>query len=215
MEVVGEVLFPTFDENPFNEGVAFHPDMAVDMVQSEGSGRALVTFQPGIDRDRAVEIAEQVAPDSVNVYSYPSRPPDVANLAQVRWMPLALAAFLVVLALAAISHALVTAVRRRRRDLGIVRALGFRKGQVRAAVVVQAATLAVVGLVVGLPLGIVIGRTAWSVVASGLGVATTPRAPMLALLALVPLTMITAALVGLLPARSAARLRTAEALAAE
>ena len=85
----------------------------------------------------------------------------------------------------------------------------------RVAVVVQAATLAVVGLLVGMPLGLVIGRTAWSVVASGLGVATTPSAPVLALVALVPLTLVAAALVGLLPARSAARLRTAEALAAE
>jgi hypothetical protein len=215
VEVVGEVLFPTFDDNPFNEGVAFHPDLAVDVAESEGFGQAMVTFRPGIDRDRAVEIAEEVAPESVTVYAHPSRPPDVANLAQVRRIPLALAAFLVVLALAAVAHALVTAVRRRRRDIGIVRALGFRTGQVRGAVEVQAATLAVVGLLAGVPLGLVIGRTAWSLVASGLGVGTSPRVPAIALVALVPLTLVAAALAGLLPARSAARIRIAEALAAE
>ena len=36
VEVVGEVLFPTVDDNPFNEGVAVHPDLAVDVARVGG-----------------------------------------------------------------------------------------------------------------------------------------------------------------------------------
>jgi ABC-type lipoprotein release transport system permease subunit len=215
VEVVGEVLFPTFDDNPFNEGMAFHPDLAADVARSDGFGQAMVSFRPGVDLDEAEAIVEEVAPDSITVYARPSRPPDVANLAQVRRMPLALAAFLVVLAVAAVVHALVVAVRRRRRDLGVVRAIGFLRQQVRSSIVVQAVTLVVVGLLAGIPLGIVLGRTAWAVVANGMGVGASPDVPTAAVGAMVPIGVVLAALAAVLPARSAARLRTTEALSAE
>jgi predicted lysophospholipase L1 biosynthesis ABC-type transport system permease subunit len=215
VEVVGEVLFPTFDENPFNEGLAFHPDLAVDDAESAGFGQGMVRFEPGVSLERAVEIAEEVAPGSVTIYARPSRPPDIANLAQVRRMPMVLAAFLVLLALAAVAHALATAVRRRHRELGVMRALGFRRRQVAATVTVQSLTLVVVGLLVGMPLGIAAGRMAWTVLADGLGVAPAPSVPALSLVLLVLAAVALAVALAGLPARAAGRINAAEALRTE
>lgn len=213
--VVGEVLFPVFDENPFNAGVAFHPDLLGEVELSDGFGASLVRFAPGVTMAEGEAAVASVAPDSLSVYAYPSKPSDVGNLDQVRSIPLALAGFLVMIAVAAVGHALITSVRRRRRDIGIVRALGFRRRQVLATVAVQSTTLAVVGLLLGVPLGMVAGRAAWSVVAEGLGVATSPTVPVGILLALVPGALSAAAAMAMWPAQAAARVRAVEALRAE
>lgn len=215
VEVVGEVLFPVFDENPFNAGVAFHPDLLDDVELSDGFGASLVRFAPGVTMAEGEAAVASIAPDSLSIYAYPSKPSDVANLDQVRSIPLALAGFLVLIALAAVGHALITSVRRRRRDIGIVRSLGFRRRQVLATVAVQSATLVVVGLLLGVPLGMVAGRTAWSLVADGLGVATSPTVPVGVLLVLLPGALVAATAMAMWPAQAAARVRAAEALRTE
>jgi ABC-type lipoprotein release transport system permease subunit len=115
----------------------------------------------------------------------------------------------------AVGHALVTAVWRRRRDLALLKTLGFDRRQVRATIAWQATTLAVVGLLVGVPLGTVVGRLAWGVVASGLGVATDATVPALVVLVLAPAALIVANLIAVLPARAAARTRPALVLRSE
>lgn len=213
--VVGEVLFPVFDENPFNAGVAFHPDLLGEVARSDGFGASLVKFAPGVTMAEGEAAVAAVAPDSLSVYAYPSKPSDVANLDQVRSIPLALAGFLVLIAVAAVGHALITSVRRRRRDIGIVRSLGFRRRQVLTTVAVQSTTLVVVGLLLGIPLGMVAGRAAWSLVANELGVGTSPTVPVGILLVLVPGALIAAMAMAMWPAQAAARVRAAEALRAE
>jgi len=213
--VVGEVLFPVFDENPFNAGVAFHPDLLGEVEQSDGFGASMIGFQPEVSLEEGAQVIREVVPDSLSVYAYPSQPSDVANLDHVRSIPFALAAFLVVIAVAAVGHALITSVRRRRRDLGIVRSLGFQRRQVLATVAVQSSTLAVVGLLFGIPLGVMGGRAAWALVAGGLGVATTPTLPALALVVIGPAALVGAALTALGPAHAASRVHAAEALRTE
>jgi ABC-type lipoprotein release transport system permease subunit len=51
------------------------------------------------------------------------------------------------------THTLVTSVRRRWRDLAVLKTLGFTRGQVGATVAWQAITFAVVALAFGLPWG--------------------------------------------------------------
>ena len=60
--------------------------------------------------------------------------------------PLALVSLVALLGVSTIAHALATSVRRRRRDLAILKTLGFVSGQIRAAVVTQASTLALLSL---------------------------------------------------------------------
>ena len=77
---------------------------------------------------------------------------------------------LAVFGAATLVHLLVVSVSRRRHEIGLLKALGFVNAQVSAAIAWQATTLAVVGIVLGAPLGIVTGRAVWSVFANNLGV---------------------------------------------
>src|SRR6266540_3607297 len=74
---------------------------------------------------------------------------DVVNFGRIRNMPEILGAVLLLFAAATLVHTLVSAVRRRRRDLAILKTLGFVRGQVRRSVGVQATTLTVIALAIG------------------------------------------------------------------
>jgi ABC-type lipoprotein release transport system permease subunit len=122
----------------------------------------------------------------------------------VRAIPLALGLFLVLLAIAAVGHALASMVGRRRREIAILRSLGFTRGQVRASVAWQATTLAAVGVVLGIPLGILIGRLIWRLVAEATPVKYVP-----------PFAVLIANALAAWPARRAGRLQAAEILRTE
>jgi len=153
-------------------------------------------------------------PGSVSIYSRPRPPYDIANLGQLDVLPPFLAVFVAVLGLAALSHALVTAVRRRAPHLATLRALGMRPFQVRACIAWQATVVAATGLVLGLPLGLAIGRSSWSLIADRLGVANDALIPV-TLAIIVPAALAAANALAWLPGRRAARLRPAQVLRAE
>ena len=143
------------------------------------------------------------------------RPGDLENYARVRGTPLLLASLLAVMAFAALANTLVSSIRRRRRDLAILKTLGFFGRQVSATTAWQATTLAAAALLVGLPLGVAAGRVAWLAFARQLGVADDVRTPVLPILLAVPVTVLMANLVAALPALAAARTRPAAVLRTE
>jgi hypothetical protein len=141
-------------------------------------------------------------------------PPEVRELQGVSGLPLALASVLTLLAVLTIAHTLVTSVRRRRRDLAILKTVGFVGRQVRATVGWQATAIAAAGLVIGLPLGAAAGRWAWTLLAQGFAI--EPVAVISpALLLAVPAVLLLANAVAAIPARTAARTRPAVVLRAE
>ena len=99
----------------------------------------------------------------------------------------------------------------------MLKVLGFKRRQVRASVALQASILGGIGLVFGIPLGIVAGRAAWRIVADGLGVSApaTLTVPALWLVAGAAVTLALVNLVAVVPARSAARVDTARTLRSE
>ena len=101
-------------------------------------------------------------------------------------MPVVLSGLLVLLAVGTLAHTLVTATRRR-RDLAILKTLGFVRPQVRGTLAWQATTLAAVALLIGLPTGIAAGRWGWRIFAGQLGVLPDPEVPPLAIFIAVPL----------------------------
>lgn len=137
------------------------------------------------------------------------------ELDRVRTLPLALGAFLGVLGTAAVGHALVLAVRRRARDVAVLRAVGMTPAGARVIVLVQALALAAVGLVPGIPLGIAAGRSIWRVVADYVPLAYVDPAAWAFTGALVVVALVVAVLLAQLPARRAARTSIATTLAAE
>jgi predicted lysophospholipase L1 biosynthesis ABC-type transport system permease subunit len=118
-------------------------------------------------------------------------------------------------AAAALGHALITSIRRRRRDLSILKTLGFLRRQVSATVAWQATTVATIALVVGIPIGIAAGRWAWTLFARQLGVAAKPVAGWWAVLLAIPATWLVANVVAAIPGRAAARMQPAAALRSE
>jgi hypothetical protein len=61
-----------------------------------------------------------------------------------------------------VGHAtLIASVRRRRRELALLKTLGFTQRQLATTVAWQSSASAVVGIVVGIPLGIALGRWLW------------------------------------------------------
>ena len=141
-------------------------------------------------------------------------PPEVRELQGVNGLPLVLACALALLAVGTIAHTLVTSVRRRRRDLAVLQALGFVSRQVRATVAWQATAIAATGLVIGLPLGVAAGRWAWTLLARGFAIEPVPVISAFVLLS-VPAVLLMANLVAAVPARAAARTRPAVVLRAE
>ncbi|MDQ3146624.1 MAG: hypothetical protein M3R01_06765, partial [Actinomycetota bacterium] len=214
LEVVGRAAFPVLDERgAVARGAALTSEGVEPLLPPESiSLDVLVTWSEGVDQEAANRELEertgaQVIPAAV--------PADVSNLERVEALPRALAAFLAILAVLALAHTLLTAVRRRRRDLAVLRTFGFVRTQVSATVAWQAATSATLGLLVGIPLGVAAGRTAWGLVANGIGVVDAPGAPLLALTLVGLAALAIALLVAARPAREAMRIRPAVVLRTE
>ena len=81
--------------------------------------------------------------------------------------PAGVAAIVGSIAVLALANALVVAVRRRRRDLAVLRSMGFTRRQTAISVVVMALAIVAIGVLVGLPVGLAVGATLWRVTASG------------------------------------------------
>jgi ABC-type antimicrobial peptide transport system permease subunit len=106
-------------------------------------------------------------------------------------------------------------VRRRRRDLALLKTLGFTRRQVLGTVAWEASAFAAVALLIGLPLGVIAGRWAWSVFASAAGVSTAATVPLATVLLAIPATLLAANLIAAAPGWEAARLRPALVLRTE
>ncbi len=218
IRVVGLGLLPqtphfSFDQGAWltNEGFdGLTGGVSPDALHEE----VLVGLGGGLSADAAIaRLTGKVPPDAVIEPS--SLPQDVGYLRNVRSLPKALAAFLVLLGLGALGHVLVTAVRRRRHDLAVLRAIGFRPLQVAGCIVWQAVVVTVVALVIGIPLGIVAGRWAWRWVADSTPMLYVPPLAAAAVLLVIPGALVAANVLAAWPARRAARLRPADVLRAE
>jgi ABC-type lipoprotein release transport system permease subunit len=213
--IVGTTVFPRLaDPQPLADGAWFtQPGLAPVQQSSENFTRFVVArLAPGADR--AAIDAKLGQQRNIGVVEDSIRPVEISRLQQINWFPAVLAGLLALLALIAVAHALVTGTRRRRRDLALLKTLGFDRSQLRTTIACQATAIAVVGLVVGIPLGLLIGNTVWRVVANGLGVADVVAAPVLVLL-IIPVVVLLVNAVAYFPGRAAARTRPAVALRAE
>lgn len=81
----------------------------------------------------------------------------------------------VLLAGVAVTYAAATSVRRRRRDLAILRVIGMSAAQLRGVVRVQVLVLSVAGALLGTVGGFVVGRLIWSVVVTSLSFPFSPE----------------------------------------
>jgi hypothetical protein len=216
-EIVGQIVLPTIGSpQPLADGAAMTA-AGWAPLNSPGENETdflVVRADPGdpAAADRAVKsLARTTVPHAKNLGTS-TLPVEITRLQQIDQIPLLVAALLGFFALLAVGYALVTAVRRRRHELAVLKILGFDRGQVRATVAWQSTVLGAVGLVLGIPLGIIGGRLAWHLVAISLGISTDVTTPALWLIVSVPCTLAFVNLVAYLPGRAAARTAPAVAL---
>jgi hypothetical protein len=140
------------------------------------------------------------------------RPAEIVNYRTIGSTPTLLAAGLALGAAVALGLTLVASVRRRRRELAILKALGFTNRQLAATIAWQASTAAIVGVVVGIPLGVILGRQLWLRFARTISAVPEATVPALAIVLVACGAVVFANLVAALPGRAAAHTQTAALL---
>jgi ABC-type lipoprotein release transport system permease subunit len=217
MRVVGRVAFPSVGSTSrLGEGVLATVAARDAVTPEEASvpGDLFVRLAPGADADTVVADLNARAGTNAFVQSKGS-PADIVNFGRVESMPFVLGGILACIAGATLAHLLLSAVRRRRHDLAILKTLGFVRGQVAGTVAWQATTVVVVSLVIAVPLGVALGRWVWTLLADDLGVVAQPWVPLLALVAVAAGAVLLANVIALVPGQIAARTRSATDLRSE
>lgn len=237
LEVVGEVVFPHFNQGSFGrtglgEGAQVHTDelgiflppeeleFVPESFALDGEHYNFVALELA-DGDEGAEGIDAELAEMQRTLQYPflvrseQRPTTIADLDRVRTVPLLLALLLALSAGALLSHLLVSAVRSHRRDLALLRALGFTRRQLRTAVSWQASTVVVLAAAVGVPVGTALGRTLWTTFADRIHTNSSPVLPALWLALVLPVALLVANVVAAVPGRLASRTRPSVALREE
>jgi ABC-type lipoprotein release transport system permease subunit len=115
----------------------------------------------------------------------------------------------------ALGLTLVTSVRRRRTDLALLKTLGFTKRQLATAIAWQATVAVAIGCVIGIPLGIALGRFLWDLFVHQINAVPDPTIPVLSIALIGVAAIVLANLVAAVPGRIAARTPTAQLLRSE
>jgi hypothetical protein len=234
MHIVGRAVFPSLGQGSFlSTGLGEGALLTASSLAAAGEvvegpspyNYVLIRYAPGADPATvraAIVRATRVEPGCHPADADPpciiigARPPeDISSYGGIRTTPFVLAGMLAALALALLTYTLLTSVRRRRRDLAVLKSIGFVRRQVSSTVAWQATTIAALAGMVGLPLGVIAGRLAWSAFAGQLGVPPASVLPIALILLAIPAGILAANLVAAVPARIAARTPAAVVLRSE
>jgi hypothetical protein len=222
LTIVGESLFPVEVHSGFTEGLwvtpaAFRSIASVTHFDEQQGPEqfAVLRWRDGVDEHTAQSRLEQSMGAGGRVVEPAEVPLELDNLRRVRSVPAILVAFLVVLAVSTLAHVLVTSVRRRRGEFAVLRSLGFTRRQTSGIVVTHSSVVGVVGLVVGIPLGLAVGRLGWTWVAGKVPLVYASPITLVVVLLTIPAALIVTNLVAALPGRRAARLAPASVLRTE
>ena len=112
----------------------------------------------------------------------------------------------------ALGLTLVSSVRRKRRDLALLRTLGFTRRQLTATIAWQASGAGVTGAVIGVPLGVLLGRWLWTLFARNIYAVPQPTVPVISIIIVAVSALLLANVVAAVPGRIAARTSTAQVL---
>jgi hypothetical protein len=228
MRIVGEAVFASlgrrggFTGTDLGNGAVVSPSLLSIPFPETGCTATCYNFvllryrpgvSPGAARARLMAAVTRLGcPVGACSVTVDRRPPDIQGYAAIRDMPHILGALLTLLCVAALAHVLVTAVRRRGRDLAILKIIGMRKAQLLAVVFWQAAALTVAALISGIPLGILAGRWSWALFAGSVGVDPNTQVPVLLVVAETGAALLLAIFAAAIPGRAAARVRPAAVL---
>jgi putative ABC transport system permease protein len=210
--ITGTAVVPEINQGGpgLGEGAVLTLEGFGELVPDEQPNVAFVHFASGGEDSAALEQL-RFAGELLS----PVLPDALYDIERVRTLPVILAALLALVGVVTLVHSLVSLVRTQRRDLAVLKTLGFTRSQVARTTAWQGTVFVALALVVGVPLGIGLGRWSWRLIADQLGVVSAPRVPVPAIIALVPAALLVANLAAAVPGWLAARIRPAEALRAE
>jgi FtsX-like permease family len=214
--VVGTAIIPSDDQTATIPGGAVITRagllrMAPDTTNIPPPSDAYVDFAPGTMTPAHLAVLQHQIGNEFSVFG--AQPPtDVLNFGRVQNLPVLLAFLLAALAAATLVLTLISSAHRRRGDLAVLKALGYRPLQLRAVVACQSMAMAAIGLAVGVPLGVAVGRWLWLVVAEHLGTIPQTVIPGWELAAMAAGVLILALAAATWPGRMAARTPVATAL---
>jgi hypothetical protein len=143
------------------------------------------------------------------------RPAQIVNYRSIGSTPVILALGAAIGSIFALGLTLFASVRRRRRDLALLKALGFSQRQLAGSVAWQAAIIALFGVIIGIPIGILVGRELWVLFAKSLNAVPLATVPVETVVLTGLGALIFAVVVSAIPGRSAARTSTALVLRSE
>lgn len=214
LRIVGRAVLPDIgDAGQLGSGAVMTFNAVHTLLDDARRNVFLARFRPGTDPSAAFAVMRS-ALEPVPTRDA-ERPHDLVEVTRVHSLPSLLSLVLAGLAAAVLAHTILSSVRLRRRDLAVLKSLGFVRRQVSVAVLWQASALTLTALIAAVPLGLAAGRWSWTVFASRLGVVSEPVAPILALALIVPLTIVVANALAAVPALVAARTPSAAILRTE
>jgi putative ABC transport system permease protein len=175
----------------------------------------LLKLAPGVSVDQARQaitpLADRNGGDVQDAQQYASAAGKGLDLLlSIVYVLLALA---VVIALLGIGNTLSLAVHERRRELGLLRAVGQTRRQVRSVLRLESVIIATFGTLVGLALGGFLGWALFATVSAGIG--GHLGLPVVQLVVIAVLGALAGVLAARRPARRAARLPILDAIAAQ
>ncbi len=202
--VVASQLLPAVDRNPFDNPI-------------QGPNAVLVRLKSGYTQAAELHSLQKIAQATSNTANFgvavqgveSFRPAEIVNYRSLGDTPVFLGAGLAAGAIAALTLTLAASVRRRRRDLAVLKTLGFTKQQLASTIAWQATIVALIGTVVGVPVGIALGRWLWDVFARNIHAVPYPTVPVVLITVITLATIVLANVVATVPGRNAARTSTA------
>jgi hypothetical protein len=183
-----------------------------------GPNVVLIRLRPGANAAKALAsfrvISRTINRDKGNTGSAGGivahlRPAEIANYRSMGTTPAILGGGLALGAIVALGLTLLASVRRRRRELALLKCLGFVGRQLASAVAWQSSVAVGAGLIAGIPIGIVIGRTLWILFANEIDAVPVASVPGLVIGLIAIGSLLLANLVASVPGRIAARTPTA------
>ena len=220
LKIVGTATLPTI-------GSGLHPTMGTGALLAyqlipastrniwqdpvEGPNAIFVRFKAGTNLNAAHDTLQKFA-DALSTSTgghvavlSAQRPAEIVNYHSMRITPLYLGSALAAGAMFALALTLVASVRRRRRELALLKTFGFTARQLAAVIAWQSSVAVAIGTAVGIPCGVIVGRALWDVFAGEVHAVAHPSVPALSIVLVAIGALVLANLVAAIPARSAAQ----------
>jgi putative ABC transport system permease protein len=226
--VVGRASFaPSFYTGGLGSGAAMTLSALTDLQCPPGAD--MNACQRNVERGTIYSVLARAAPGphaaaalARHVSKYRSflvsgqqEPAELVNFGESVNFPLLFSGLLAVFGAATMVHLLMVSISRRRAEAGLLKVLGFVRYQVAAVVSWQATTVALAGIVAGVPVGIAAGKAVWQLFATNFGVVPLTVVNLLLIAALAFGVLAAANVLAFFPALLAARSRPAQLLRAE